>query len=727
MWLVVHMTYATAAPLTGRALDLGEYRGKPEGHTGGSLNMVPAYAGYLAANVLSGRTRSWVMGQGHCVAAIEAVNLIAGNLTEEQSARYDLSQEGVNRFVRDFYHFKLRPDGKPESPLGSHVNAHTAGGMVEGGYLGFTELQYVHMPLPGETLVTFLSDGAWEEQRGSDWAPRWWRANDCGIPLPIMIYNGRRIDQRSTLEMEGGPSVLEQHLRLHSFDPFQFNGRDPAAFVCAIFRMEQHFSHQPERYPFRLPYGIAVAPKGAGFYGEGTNEAHNLPLGRNPSEDNDAREAFRTGAARLWLDPSKFDSVRSAFGNHQRSDRVRERDHTLAHRHVIACVPSLPYTEVSDQESTSAMAAIDQAFLAFCAANPDLRPRVGNPDEMDSNRMESTLACLKFRAVNPEPGRPEDLHGAVITALNEEAVAAAATGNKGGINLIVTYEAFAIKMHGILRQEITFSNGLTRAKRPPGWLSVPVILTSQTWENSKNEYSHQDPAMAESMLGEHAPVSRVVFPADTNTALATIEACFETHGQIWTAVVAKGQLPCRFGRDQARQLVDQGVLALDWLGFNAAEPELLLTAMGAYQLHEAIKASIRLKDLQVPHRVVYLFEPGRLRIPRSRREFAHALKDAIVEQLFPQAARARVFITHTRPEPILGILSRLHTGRYTAGLGFRNDGGTLDVDGMLWVNGCSWLHCLQAAAATLERPPAAFLNERELRALNGELAPADVL
>lgn len=42
------------------------------------------------------------------------------------------------------------------------MNPHTAGGIAEGGYLGFAELQYAHMPLPGETLVAFLSDGAAE-------------------------------------------------------------------------------------------------------------------------------------------------------------------------------------------------------------------------------------------------------------------------------------------------------------------------------------------------------------------------------------------------------------------------------------------------------------------------------------------------------------------------------------------------------------------------------------
>src|SRR5205085_3981831 len=105
----------------------------------------------------------------------------------------------LTRYVRDFYLARLDERGEQASPLGSHVNAHTAGGIMEGGYLGFAELQYVHMPLPGERLAVFLSDGAFEEQRGSDWAPRWWRAEDCGVVTPIMINNGRRIDQRTTL------------------------------------------------------------------------------------------------------------------------------------------------------------------------------------------------------------------------------------------------------------------------------------------------------------------------------------------------------------------------------------------------------------------------------------------------------------------------------------------------------------------------------------------------
>jgi phosphoketolase len=90
------------------------------------------------------------------------------------------------------------------APLGSHVKPHTAGGISEGGYLGFAELQYAYLPLPGEKLVAFLSGGAAEELRGSDWMPRWWRAEDCGVALPMMIANGRRIEPRTELATPAG-------------------------------------------------------------------------------------------------------------------------------------------------------------------------------------------------------------------------------------------------------------------------------------------------------------------------------------------------------------------------------------------------------------------------------------------------------------------------------------------------------------------------------------------
>ncbi|HEU4685804.1 MAG TPA: hypothetical protein VFS39_14955 [Nitrospira sp.] len=744
LWLVVHQTYARHVYLDGRPLETEDFKVRPEGHTGGSLNMVPAYAAYLASNVLSGLTRSWLMGQGHCVAAIDSLNVLVGNMSSAHAERYSVTDEGLSRYVRDFYLYRLGSDGRQVSPLGSHVNAYTAGGIAEGGYLGFAELQYVHMPLPGERLVVFLSDGAFEEQRGSDWAPRWWRAEDSGLVAPIMINNGRRIDQRTTMSQQGGVKWFCDHLRLNGFDPFVFDGRDPAAFLWAIFEIEGRLESAAEavasgrlRYPIPLPYGVAVAPKGAGFPGEGTNLAHNLPLMANPRTDARAADLFNQGAKQLHVPIETLHTALTAFQQHDRSKRPRERDHALAHRDVVLReVPRPAFKPVQRRDerppvpvaTSSPMTAVDRFFTALVQCNPHLRPRVGNPDEMRSNRLMETLGLLKFRVTDPEPGIPESVHGAVVTALNEEAVASAGLANKGGVNLIHTYEAFGTKMHGAIRQEIIFSNHCEEAGRPQRWLSIPLILTSHTWENGKNEQSHQDPSMAEALLGEPSHVSRVLFPADFNTAAAVMEQMYQTQGQIWTIVVPKADtIPDRFTADEARRLMKEGGIGIDWAGYERDRGQLILAAVGAYQLEEVLKASARLAARHVPHTAVYLLEPGRFRAPRSEREAAHCAPASAIEALFPAHVAPRVWVTHTRPETILGLLGPLHTGSQTYGLGYINEGGTLNTPGLLFRNRCTWAHALDAVARLLKVAREDVLQKKELDALDGRTSPHGVI
>ncbi|WVM91563.1 hypothetical protein ULG90_16265 [Halopseudomonas pachastrellae] len=100
------------------------------------------------------------------------------------------------------------------------------------------------------------------------------RGEDSGLVMPIMIANGRRIDQRSTMAQVGGVDWLREHLALNGFDPIDIDGRDPAAFAWAIISMGRALrdAHQAivngdAEYPVRLPYAIAETVKGFGFPG----------------------------------------------------------------------------------------------------------------------------------------------------------------------------------------------------------------------------------------------------------------------------------------------------------------------------------------------------------------------------------------------------------------------------------------------------------------------------
>lgn len=722
LWLVVHMTYAQRVRLDGQPLQADDFKPVPEGHTGGALNMVPAYAGYLTLNALTGETRGWLMGQGHCVAAIEALNLLTGNQHPEQAARYACDEMGMSRMVADFYSYAQAADGSPGVPLGSHVNPHTAGGIAEGGYLGFAELQYAHLPLPGEKLVAFLSDGAAEEQRGSDWMPRWWRAEDCGVALPVMIANGRRIEQRTELGTLEGLEGFRRHLRGCGFDPVTFDGRDPAAFVCALWEMEQRLARRVNElsneligYPLPMPYGIAETTKGYGFFGAGSNAAHNLPLPASPAQDEHARELFNQHAAALWVEPQALSEACSLFT--LRAGRVRERDNPLARRQPA--LPVQPQLHFHDRPC-SPMSALDRYFVDLVRANPQLRPRVGNPDELASNRLSGVLAALKHRVSQPE-SEQESLHGAVITALNEEAVVSACLANQGGLNLVASYEAFCVKMLGAVRQSLIFARQQKEAGRPAGWLGWPLVATSHTWENGKNQQSHQDTAFCEALLGEMHDVMRVLFPADHNSLLALLPGIYQERGRLACLVVAKREQPCSFTVEQAQQLAREGALLVDAEG--DGEPVLLI-ASGSYQLHEMRRAAVRLSEQGVAWRLIYLQEPGRFRMPRDAWEASSVASAAQREALFPIACRRRVLLGHMRPEAALGHLSTVLGDAATCrALGYRNRGGTFDEAGMLFANGCTWAHVLQSVGEVLGVSIDAWLTVEERAALAGRGNP----
>ena len=698
MSVVAHMTYARRIDRSGCPLGSDDFKQTPEGHTGGSLNMVPAFVGYLLANALTGTTRGWLMGQGHCVAAIEAVNALTGDVSAAQRGRYDRSEAGLSRLIADFYSYAIDKQGRPAVPLGSHAGPNTAGAISEGGYLGFAGLQYVHTPLPGESLVAFLSDGAFEEQRGSDWAPRWWRAEDCGFAVPIMILNGRRIEQRTQIVQEGGAAWLAEDLRHNGFDPVIIDGRDPVAIAWAIVESEDTLSafaaQSNRRYPVKFPYVIAETEKGFGFPGAATNAAHNLPLDGNPREHAQAREAFNAGAAALFVPEIELENALTVLANHGKNRRSRESEHPMARRHPAS--PHLPVPAWAPTKvSGSAMSSLDRWFVKLAQANPQLRVRIGNPDELASNKMGATLALLKHRVNVPEPGVPESTHGSVITALNEEAVAAAALANKGGLNLIVSYEAFAVKMLGLIRQEIIFARRQKELGQPPGWISIPLVVTSHTWENSKNEQSHQDPTIGEALLGEMSDTARVLFPVDENTACAALRAVYASRGQVACVVVSKRDTPNHFSAAAAQSLIEHGAAHV------AGDPstaQLQFVAIGAYQLEEALKAHARLEHHGLASCITVVVEPGRLRIPRDELEAAFVLGDESLQALFPPHL-PRVLISHTRPEPMLGVLRRIDSGpSKTRALGYINHGGTLDVAGMLIANRCTWVDAIYAAA-----------------------------
>jgi len=129
----------------------------------------------------------------------------------------------------------------------------------------------------------------------------------------------------------------------------------------------------------------------------------------------------------------------------------------------------------------------------------------------------------------------------------------------------------------------------------------------------------------------------------------------------------------------------------------------------------------------MPHAVIYMLEPGRFRAPRNAGERLHAAPEALRAQLYPDDVPARVFVTHTRPEPLLGMLQPLHTGAQTVALGFINQGGTLNTAGMLFVNRCTWAHIVAQVVRLLGLVGEELLSAEEWVALEGKRSPEGIV
>ena len=547
MWLSAQMGFVKNVYLDGRRLQADDLRNTPGGRNASAMKMIPAYVGYLLANALTGKTRAWLMGQGNSVAAIDAVNVLVRNLEPEQDQRYPLTDEGLSRLCQDFYSDQVAADGKSAPPLGVHDSVFCAGCVGDGAYPGMAELQFVHMPLPGQELVAFLSDVAFEQQRGIDWAARWWRGEDSGLVIPLMIVNGGRAAQRSMLTQNGGIAWFRDHLRLNGFLPVEVDGLDPAAIAWAIISMGRELQEQhrqiivgERKYPVLLPYAIAET---ASLFDQADAAANDLASLGNPALSDTLRKTYNCAVSRYFVAQPALDNAIGILNNHTQSQRRTEKEHWL--RRLRVSLPDMPAICYQTAGSLSSpMQRVDEWFVQFTGMNPCHRVRIGNPDEIRGNCLESTLEMLRHRVTGPEPAVDESLNGVVITALNEEAVVSAALAYKQGINLVVCHEALAIKMLGVMRQEAIFARHLAASGREVNWLTVPILVSCHTWENGKNGISRQNPVLSEAWLGEMSDVAPVFFPFDSNTTVTLLHQLYQQRGRIAVVIGPRGQAPC---------------------------------------------------------------------------------------------------------------------------------------------------------------------------------------
>jgi xylulose-5-phosphate/fructose-6-phosphate phosphoketolase len=118
--------------------------------------------------------------------------------------------------------------------------------------------------------------------------------------------------------------------------------------------------------------------------------------------------------------------------------------------------------------------------------------------------------------------------------------------------------------------------------------SLNYILTSGAWRQEHNGFSHQNPGFIDGVLQRQGCFTNVYFPADANSAVATMAHMLSSTREINVLVCEKRPLPTWRTPLEAIKDVRDGISIWDFA--SDSDPHLVIASAGDYPTLEALAA-----------------------------------------------------------------------------------------------------------------------------------------
>jgi xylulose-5-phosphate/fructose-6-phosphate phosphoketolase len=701
--LTAAQIYLRANPLLREPLRPEHVKPRLLGHWGTSPGLTMLYALLNRLIRRTGQAALLVTGPGHGGPAVLAGAYLDGTYTEvHPEVSTDLA--GLTRLVRQF----STPGG-----VSSHAGVHVPGSIHEGGELGYALLHAAGAAFDDPDLLVACVVGDGEAETGplaASWRlPAFLNPRRDGAVLPILHANGYKIAGPTVLGRTSDEDV-RAYLHSQGWDPVVVAGDDPrrvfrdldAALVTAHARIraiQDGARSGTSRDAVRWPAIVLRTPKGwtgprtvDGVAVEGTNRAHQVPLPRvredpahlaqlsdwlrsySPEQCFDAEGRLLPELAALSPDGDLRLSATPRAGG----PRFRVRPLPLPDLADHALPVDRP--GVLRHETTRPLGGYLRDLLVRTARGDGGGDfRLFSPDETTSNRLGAVFEVTDRCSMLPVLPGDESIgpDGRVMEVLSEHLCEGWLEGYTltGRHGLFATYEAFAMVSASMVVQHAKW---LQLAATEPGRSPVPslnVLLTSTTWRNDHNGFSHQGPGLIDTVAPLSADVTRIWFPPDANSTLVVAEECLRSRGRVNLVVVDK-QLHLQYlDLDAARTLVSAGGAVWEWAGTEdpdrsrADRPDVVLAAAGDVPTMEVLAAA-RLLRQHVPHlrlRVVNvvdlmgLMPPGEHPAAFSPERFRDLFTDSVdVVFAFHGHPRAIHPLVHGRPD-----IDRFHVRGFT--------------------------------------------------------------
>jgi len=727
-YLTVGQIYLQDNPLLREPLRREHIKPRLLGHWGTSpgLSFIYAHLNRLIlerdANVI------YLAGPGHGGPAIVANVYLEGTYSEiYPDVSHDVA--GLRRLCRQF----STPGGIP-----SHVSVPTPGSIHEGGELGYVLVHAFGAAFDNPDLIVAAVVGDGEAETGP--LATSWTGIDFlnpardGAVLPILHLNGYKIGGPTLLGRSDDDSV-EATLRGLGWEPHLVAGHDPLAMhprfaqvldeCYARIRAIQVEARRPgagasgatrARWPLivlRTPKGWTGPKTVDGEPVEGTFRAHQVPVDRVREEPEHL--AILEAWMRSYHPEELFDE-----GGRLRAElcalapRGERRMGANPHANGGLVLRALDLPDWGDYalpvphpatELHGSTRQLGQLMRDIFTRNRDAANfRLFCPDETRSNRLgdvfEVERRCSMLPVIPSDDRIGPD--GRVMEILSEHCCQGWLEGYllTGRHGLFASYEAFAMVSASMTVQHAKWLQEADRLAWRAPVASLNILLSSTSWRQDHNGFSHQGPGLIDVVLSKKGTVSRIYLPPDANCLLSVADHCFRSRDYVNLIVIDKQPQLQWLDREAAREHCARGASIWGWAGSPGdGAPDVILAAAGDVPTLEIVAAAWLLRHYAPGLRVrmVNVVDLMTLFAPRFH---PHGLPDDAFVALFTESTPV-VFAFHGYQRAIHELIhGRPRAERFHV-RGFNEEGTTTTPFDMVVRNGMSRYHlCLEALHRT---------------------------
>ncbi|CAH2603604.1 putative phosphoketolase [Rhodovastum atsumiense] len=756
-YLSVGQIYLLDNPLLRRKLERSDIKPRLLGHWGTTPGLNFIYVHLNRVIKALDLDMIYIAGPGHGGPGVVANTYLEGTYSEVYP---NVSQDadGMRALFKQFSF----PHGIP-----SHVAPETPGSIHEGGELGYSLSHAYGAVFDNPDLIAACVVGDGEAETGP--LATAWHGNKFldpvtdGAVLPILHLNGYKI---------ANPTVLARipHAELDSllvgcgYKPYYVEGSDPAQMhqamaavldtVVAEIRAIQAAARQgkaTERPAW--PMIVLRSPKGwtgpatvDGLQTEDSWRSHQVPFADMSAASGHVQlleswlQSYRpeelfddTGRLRADIAALAPTGQRRMSANPHANGGVLMRDLNLPDFSSFAV--AVPAPGAATAEATRVLGTYLREVLRRSETGRNFR--IFGPDETASNRLNAVFD-VTARAWNAEY-LPADDHlargGRVMEILSEHTCQGWLEGYllTGRHGLFSSYEAFIHIVDSMFNQHAKW----LKTCREIAWRrpipSLNYLLTSHTWRQDHNGFSHQDPGFIDHVVNKKAEIIRVFLPPDANTLLHVTDQCLRSRDRINVIVAGKQPAPQWLSMDAAIRHCNAGIGIWDWASNDqGGEPDVVMACAGDVPTLETLAAVDYLRqtvpDLKL--RVVNVVDLMTLQPPE---EHPHGLSDRAFDAIFT-TDKPIIFAYHGYPWLIHRLAYRRTNHPNLHVRGYKEEGTTTTPFDMVVRNDLDRFHlagdvidrvpALRASAAYLQQAIRDKLTEhRRYISVHGEDMP----